>query len=166
MRFLILALTIFSTVSGTVSEKTDADGAELEKEIAAIVAGPQVTVVHFWAPWCSNCAAEMRADGWPKFVNGNPEVKVVFLSVWHQDQAGDRKLTAAGLGTQENFLARTHPNPASDRGKRLERFMGLPLGWVPSTWVFREGNLLYALNHGEMRFEMLQQMVKDGAMNW
>jgi hypothetical protein len=32
--------------------------------------------------------------------------------------------------------------------------------------VYRDGKLRYALNYGEIRFEMLQQMVKDAARSW
>ena len=163
MRLVLLAFAFITTLSGAVPEKPDTDASTLEKEIAAIVAGPQVTVVHFWAPWCSNCASEMTPDGWAKFVDENPKVKVVFLNVWHENQAGDRKLAAAGLGTQENLVARTHPNPASTGDGRLNSFLGLSLQWIPTTWVFRDGKLRYAINYGEVRFDMLQQMVKDAA---
>jgi thiol-disulfide isomerase/thioredoxin len=166
MRFFFLTLALMTTLSGAVSEKVVAESAALEQEIKGIVAGSHVTVVHFWAPWCSNCAEEMRPDGWPKFVNANTDVKVVFLSVWHQGQSGDRKLETAGLTKQENFIARTHPNPSSTREEKLNQFLGFPLGWVPSTWVFRDGKLRYALNHGEVRFAMLQQMVMDASRDW
>lgn len=166
MRLLLLAFAFVATLSGAVSEKADTGASALENEIAAIVAGRQVTVVHFWAPWCSNCASEMTPDGWVKFVDENPTVKVVFLNVWHERQSGDRKLAAAGLGTQENFVARTHPNPASTGDERLNTFLGLSLQWTPTTWVFRDGKLRYAINYGEVRFDMLQQMVNDAARYW
>ena len=141
---------------------------DVEKNVAAIVAGPQVTVVHLWAPWCSNCLHEMRPDGWAKFVDANPAVKVVFVAIWHKGQACGPKLAAAGLGkaTQTNFVALTHPNPSTMRGEQLSRFLGLPVGWVPTTWVFRAGKLRYAINYGEVRFGMLQQMVEDTGAAW
>jgi thiol-disulfide isomerase/thioredoxin len=167
MRFLLpaLTLTLLSPLSGAVSEKTLSEGAALEKEVGDIVSGSQVTVVHFWAPWCSNCKEEMRPDGWAKFVNENPAVKVVFINVWHGRQDPAPKLAAAELGAQENFLARTHPNETAG-GEKVDKFLGQPLQWVPTTWVYRDGKLRYALNYGEIRFEMLQQMVKDAARNW
>ncbi|MEO6005899.1 MAG: hypothetical protein ABIZ04_01210, partial [Opitutus sp.] len=75
--FLIASLT-FAFVFATRVTKADEASTAFEKELTAAVAGPQVTVVHLWAPWCSNCKAEMTADGWAKFVQGNPAVKVVF----------------------------------------------------------------------------------------
>lgn len=160
--FLALILAMFSTLG----VKADDAGAALEKEVSAIVAGPQITVVHLWAPWCGNCKAEMTPNGWAKFVADNPSVKVVFINVWNRGQDGAPKLAAAGLGAQKNFTAFTHPNPSSKRGEKLERFLELPISWIPTTWVFREGHLRYALNYGEVRFEMLQQMVKDAGAEW
>jgi thiol-disulfide isomerase/thioredoxin len=165
MRHLFVALALLTTLSGAVSEKTRVESTALEQEVAGIVKGSQVTVVHFWAPWCSNCKEEMRPGGWAKFVNENPAVKIVFINVWHSGQDPAPKLAAAQLGAQPNFLARTHPN-ASAAEERMETFLGQPLQWVPTTWVYREGKLRYALNYGEIRFEMLQQMVKDAAASW
>jgi thiol-disulfide isomerase/thioredoxin len=165
MRYLFLALTLLSTLSGAVSEKTLAESVALEKEVAEIVSGSQVTVVHFWAPWCSNCREEMRPDGWAKFVNDNAAVKVIFINVWHGRQDPAPKLAAAELGTQENFLARDHPNQTAG-AEKVGKFLGQPLEWVPTTWVYRDGKLRYALNYGEIRFEMLQQMVRDAARGW
>lgn len=143
-----------------------ADPGAVEAEIAAAVAEDAVTIVHLWAPWCPNCKAEMQPDGWAKFVRENPAVKVVFVNIWHADQDPAPKLAAGGLGGQPNFVALTHPNPSRKPGERLEQLLGFPITWVPSTWVMRKGRLRYALNYGEVRFEMLQQMVDDAARKW
>lgn len=138
----------------------------LEKQVATIAAGPQVTVVHFWAPWCPNCRAEMTPDGWAKFIVANPQVKFVFLNVWHKGQDPAPGLAAAGLGAQPNLLLLTHPNPARKKPDRMESFLGLPLTWLPSTWVFKEGKLYYALNYGEVRFDVLQRCLTDSLDKW
>lgn len=138
----------------------------LEAEVAAIAAGPQVTVIHFWAPWCANCVAEMHPEGWAAFIEANPEVKFVFLNIWHRDVKPAARLTEAGLGAQPNLLLRTHPNAASKGVERVNDFLGLPVNWLPTTWVFREGKQRYALNYGEVRFPMLQQMVDDSTGKW
>jgi hypothetical protein len=44
--------------------------------------------------------------------------------------------------------------------------MGLPVTWVPTTWVFREGRLRVAFNYGEIRFPVLQQLVDDARSEW
>lgn len=139
----------------------------LEMQVSELVAGPQVTVVHFWAPWCANCRAEMSPDdGWTKFIAANPAVKVVFLNVWHKGQDPAPRLATAGLGAQPNLLLLTHPNPSRLAADRLNTFLGLPVTWVPTTWVFREGKLRVAFNYGEIRFPVLQQMVDDTRNEW
>ncbi|MBX3737104.1 MAG: thioredoxin family protein [Candidatus Didemnitutus sp.] len=139
----------------------------LEQEVGEIVAGPHVTIVHFWAPWCPNCRAEMTPDGWTKFIGANPDVKFVFLNIWHRGLDPAPKLAAAGLGTQPNLKLLTHPNPTSKAGpERMNAFLGLPVTWLPTTWVFRAGRLRYALNYGEVRFDLLQTLVNDTNEKW
>jgi len=139
----------------------------LEQQVADLVAGPQVTVVHFWAPWCPNCRAEMGpADGWAKFIGANPDVKVVFINIWHKDKDPQPRLEAAGLGPQPNLLLLNHPNPSRLAADRLNSFLGLPLTWIPATWIYREGKLRVAFNYGEIRFPVLQQMVDDARNEW
>ena len=140
--------------------------ADLEKEITALVAGPQVTVIHFWAPWCPNCRAEMTPDGWAKFIGENPKVQVVFISIWHNGEDPTPKLSAAGLGSQPNLRLITHPNASRLASDRVTNFLGLPITWIPSTWVFRDGKLRVAFNYGEIRFPVLQQMVGDATNKW
>lgn len=137
-----------------------------EERVRALVAAPTVTIVHFWAPWCPNCRAEMGPEGWAKFLAANPEVQVVFVNFWHRGQDGAPALAQGGLGGQSNFLALTHPNPASKGTERTNTFLGLPVTWLPTTWVFRDGRMRYALNYGEVRFDVLQTLVNDARDAW
>ena len=145
----------------------DAPVASLEQEVSAIIAGEPVTVVHFWAPWCPNCRAEMDpATGWVKFLAANPDVKVIFLNIWHKGQDPKPRLEAAGLGAQPNLILLNHPNPSRLAADRLNSFLGLPVTWIPTTWVYRDGKLRVAFNYGEIRFPVLQQMVDDARNEW
>lgn len=143
-----------------------AEKAPLEHEVEGIIAGPQVTIVHFWAPWCANCRNEMRPDGWAAFIAANPHAKFVFINLWHRNQDPQPALIAAGLGAQPNLVLRTHPNPSKLSDDRVNDFLGLPITWLPTTWVFREGKLRAALNYGEVRFPMLQQLINDARADW
>jgi thiol-disulfide isomerase/thioredoxin len=153
-------------ISAVLLRAADAPVPPLEKQVADIIAGPQVTVVHFWAPWCPNCRAEMQPDGWARFIAANPNVKFVFLNIWHKGQDPQPKLDAAGLGPQANLLLLTHPNPSRLAADKLTSFLGLPVTWIPTTWVYRDGKLRVAFNYGEIRFPVLQQMIDDARDKW
>jgi hypothetical protein len=42
----------------------------------------------------------------------------------------------------------------------------MPLSWIPTTWVYKGGDLRYALNYGEVRFDVLQQFFADSTSEW
>lgn len=162
------ALTVFALLLAPLAAFAQAAPATdpVEAQVAELVAGPQVTIVHFWAPWCPNCRAEMTPDGWAKFIGANPDVKFVFLNIWHRGQDPAPRLRDGALGDQPNLLLLTHPNPASTQKDRLNQFLGLPVTWIPTTWIFREGRLRFALNYGEVRFDLLQTLVNDSRDAW
>ena len=93
-------------------------------------------------------------------------MKVIFISVWGSAENDMRLLEAQGLGGLPNFLALRHPNQARTRADRISSFMGMPLSWVPTTWVFKDGKLRFAFNYGEVRFPILQQLVADSLDSW
>ncbi|MBS0664135.1 MAG: thioredoxin family protein [Verrucomicrobia bacterium] len=137
----------------------------LEEEVAAAVRGPQVTVVHFWAPWCPNSRAELANHGWSTFLALNRDVKFIFVTVRSSDDCR-ALLHENGVGDQPNLVLRHHPNQVRRGDGVIQSFMALPLTWVPSTWVFCDGRLRYALNYGEVRFPLLQQLIRDAADPW
>ena len=58
-------------------------------------------------------------------------------------------------------------DPGPRRGDdKIKRFLDLPLSWIPSTWIFKGGDLHYALNYGEVRFDVLQQFLTDSNSKW
>jgi thiol-disulfide isomerase/thioredoxin len=157
---------LVALAAGVLLHAADSPLDPFEKEVAALIAGPQVTIVHFWAPWCPNCKAEMTPDGWAKFISANPTVKVVFINVWHKGQDPKPRLREAGLGPQANLQLLNHPNASRAAADRVNFFLGLPLTWLPSTWIYRDGKLRTAFNYGEIRFPVLQQMVDDAVNPW
>jgi thiol-disulfide isomerase/thioredoxin len=160
-RFLVL----FALLASFAAAAGQNPAAVLEREVTAAVQGPQVTLVHFWAPWCPNCKAELQDGDWSKFVNSHPQVKVIFITTWNNEQGVDM-LAKYGLAKQANFASYLHPNPSLRREDKVSSFMGLPLSWIPSTWIFKDGKLRYALNYGELRFAMLEQLVDDSSNAW
>jgi len=139
--------------------------ASVEQQIADATRSERVTVVHFWAPWCPNCRAELAGGGWSGFIERNPGVDFVFVTIWNAAD-GREVLEKSGVGAEPNFRLLLHPNGSRKRGEKVSEVMGMPISWIPTTWVFREGKLRYALNYGELRFPMLQQLVKDSSDSW
>ncbi len=139
--------------------------APAETQVAEAIKAPGLTVVHLWAPWCSNCLAEMKTGGWEKMVSANPETKFIFVSVWNSGEDGAAMLKKFGLGGQSNVIVAADPGPRRGDGK-LKRFLDLPVSWIPTTWVYKGGDLRYALNYGEVRFPVLQQFLEDSQNEW
>ncbi|MCF3650500.1 TlpA family protein disulfide reductase [Synoicihabitans lomoniglobus] len=145
-------------MSTTVLAETTA---EFEQRLADEVGKPGVSVVHFWATWCPNCWREHDNDGWKNFIEANPEVTVIFVSIWGSKENDAAELAKYGLGDQPNLKIMRHPNQARRGADRMVTLLGKEVTWIPTTWVYREGTQRYAINYGEVRFEMLQQMTDD-----
>src|SRR5215211_2728098 len=137
----------------------------IEQKIQHAIKSPQTTVVHLWAPWCSNCQAELKPGGWTKMINENPQVKFCFVSVWNDGQDGRALLHKFGIADQPNVTILADPGPRRGE-KKIKQFAGLPLSWIPTTWIYKGGDLRYALNYGEVRFPVLQQFLTDSQSEW
>lgn len=141
------------------------DAAAFEQQVALATQSDTITVVHFWAPWCPNCKAELSNGGWSTFIAANPNVSFVFITIWNPAD-GREVLEKAGVGAEPNFKLLLHPNGSKKRGEKVSELLGIPISWIPSTWVFRQGKLRYAMNYGELRFPMLQQCITDSSDAW
>jgi thiol-disulfide isomerase/thioredoxin len=137
----------------------------IEQQVSDVTKTPGVSVVHLWAPWCSNCLAELKSGGWPKIIKDNPEARFVFVSIWNAGDDGRAMLKRHEIGDQANVTIIADPGPRRGDGK-LTRFLDLPVTWIPTTWVFKGGDLRYALNYGEVRFDVLQQFLTDSMSEW
>jgi thiol-disulfide isomerase/thioredoxin len=161
MKRLLASLLLFAAVLPLRSAELD----PIEQQVAEAVKSPKVTIVHFWATWCGNCKHELVSGGWKDFLAANPDVKVIFVTSW-DPKPGAPELEKYGLGVQPNLTVLQHPNSSRKKETQMLSFMGLPMQWLPTTWVFRDNKLRYALNYGEIRFPMLQQMVTDSLDKW
>ena len=157
VRFLILIVLL---TAASLRAESPADQAVL-----AAIKSPEPTVVHLWAPWCSNCQVELKAGGWTKIVNENPQVKFYFVSVWNDGQDGRALLHKFGIADQPNVTILADSGPRRGENK-IKQFAGLPLSWIPTTWIYKGGDLRYALNYGEVRFPVLQQFLADSQSEW
>lgn len=134
---------------------------EFEQRLFREVSSKEITVVHLWASWCINCVNEHKDDGWKNFIEANPDIMFYFVSVWGSAEDDAAHLAQHGLGDQPNLKILRHPNQNRRGGQRVKELLGLPVTWMPTTWVFRDSRMRYAINYGEVRFDMLEQMLKD-----
>jgi thiol-disulfide isomerase/thioredoxin len=162
-RILIPALA--AALASFSARAADTPSALLEQQIASATQSGDVTVVHFWAPWCPNCKAELANGGWSGFIAAHPSVNFVFVTIWNATD-GREVLEKNGVGAEKNFQLLLHPNGSRKHGEKVTELLGLPISWIPTTWVFRDGKLRYALNYGELRFPTLDQLIRDSSASW
>jgi thiol-disulfide isomerase/thioredoxin len=159
MRRLLAAAILFTSPLHLLA------GSPAEDQLRDAIKEPGLSVVHLWAPWCSNCQSEMRSGGWSKMVKENPQTHFYFVAVWNGGEDGRAMLKKFEIGEQPNVTILADPGPR--RGpEKLSRFLDLPLSWIPTTWVYKGGDLRYALNYGEVRFDILQQLLADSVDEW
>ena len=143
----------------------DTPSSAIEQQVAAATKSGGVTVVHFWAPWCPNCKEELANGGWSGLIAANPKVNFVFVTIWNPVD-GRALLEKNGVGAEKNFKLLLHPHASRKRDEKVAELLGLPISWIPTTWVFRDGQLRFAMNYGEFRFPMLAQLIRDSSDSW
>ena len=136
-----------------------------EQNVLEAIKSSDLSVVHLWAPWCSNCQVELKSGGWLKTVKENPQVKFYFVSVWNNGEDGRAMLQKFQIADQPNVTILADPGPRRGDNK-IKQFAGIPLSWIPTTWIYKGGDLRYALNYGEVRFPVLQQFLEDSKSEW
>jgi len=74
----ILRLSVFAGALALTSLHAESPA---EQKVLEAIKSPGLSVVHLWAPWCSNCQAELKTGGWLKMAKDNPQVPFYFVSV-------------------------------------------------------------------------------------
>jgi thiol-disulfide isomerase/thioredoxin len=141
-----------------------AETSPAEQKVLEAIKSSDPTVVHLWAPWCSNCQVELKSGGWSTMVKDNPQVKFYFVSVWNSGEDGRAMLKKFEIADQPNVTILADPGPRT--GNKIKQFANMPLSWIPTTWIYKGGDLRYALNYGEVRFPVLQQFLDDSKSEW
>jgi len=157
----ILRISILATLIAVTSLRAESPA---EQKVLEAIKSSDLSVVHLWAPWCSNCQAELKSGGWLKMVKDNPRVKFYFVSVWNSGEDGHAMLKKFEISDQSNATILADPGPRGSN--HIKQFAGVRLSWIPTTWIYKGGDLRYALNYGEVHFPLLQQFLEDSKSEW
>src|SRR2546423_1558878 len=95
----ILRTSILATLVALSSLRA---ASEAEQKVQDAIKSPELSVVHLWAPWCSNCQVELKSGGWLKMVKDNPHVKFYFVSVWNDGGDGKSMMQKFQIADQPN----------------------------------------------------------------
>ena len=135
----------------------------VETRLRETIAREGVHVVHVWAPWCDNSLHELEPV-WAGFSRRHPAVTVSHVSIWADGDDGADVLREHGV---EGVDVHVVPGPKPEKVDRRMTLLGLPVSWIPTTWVFNRGGLLaYAFNYGEITAEHLARAVRDAHSDW
>src|SRR6202035_4174616 len=104
----LFRLLIFTTVLAATSLRAESPA---EQKILEATKSPDLSVVHLWAPWCSNCQAELKSGGWLKMAKENPQVKFYFVSIWNDGGGGRATLKKFEIADQPNVMILADPGP-------------------------------------------------------
>ncbi len=136
-----------------------------EEAVRAILATPGVHVVHFWAPWCQNSIDELPA--WHALLNEErPDATFAFVTAWNNGRSGREKMDNNGIPSDVVEITQADRGPSGIKELRRKEFLGLPMTWIPSTWIFRSDTLAYALNYGEASESTLRALIADAQRGW
>src|SRR6184192_19835 len=113
---LLFRLLIFATLLTATSLRA---ASPAEQKILEAIKSPDLSVVHLWAPWCSNCQAELKSGGWLKIAKENPQVKFYFVSIGNDGEDGRAVLQKFQIADQPNvtILADTGPRKVDNKSK-------------------------------------------------
>ena len=135
---------------------------DAERTVRDTIAEAGVHVVHVWAPWCGNSLNE-HGPVWSGFAERHPGVSLTFVTVWNDGASGADVLRAGGVEAAEVVV----PGPKPEKADRRLTFLGLPVSWIPTTWVFNRGGLLAtAFNYGEVSAEQLAHAIEGARSGW
>lgn len=149
------------TPAVAVEPSTDA-----ETRVQDIIAQDGLHVVHFWAPWCPNATSELDA-GWSDLITSNPNVSFTFVSIWDDGELARDQLDEYDIPGRVTTLQQPDLGPSDDESNRRKAFLGIPVTWSPSTWVFHNnGELAFAMNYGEMEMETIQTLLDATKHEW
>lgn len=140
-----------------------------EQRVLEIIEKPGIHVVHFWAPWCHNSIAELKS-GYYEVIEqfaDREDVTFTFVTIWTDGESGRHVLDRYAIPDHIEELLLPDFGPSDDHSQRRKSFLGLPISWTPSTWIYnRGGKLAFAYNYGELSAASLQELIESADSLW
>ncbi|MEL6616872.1 MAG: thioredoxin [Bacteroidota bacterium] len=138
---------------------------DAERAVADTVARGGIEVVVFWADWCGNSISQLER-GLADAIREHDDVGFTFVSLWASGASGEATLREHGIPERASVLAQPGVGQEAPKEDRDMRFLGLPVTWIPTTWVFRQGRLATAFNYGEVTREQLDSALAGARSDW
>lgn len=161
---LLLALIISVNLQAQMPEPAE-DWTETEQKVYDLISEDGYYVVHFWATWCHNSKNELEAEFWPELIREHEDVEFIFVTIRNDGREGRDMLRNYNI--PDRVIKLGQPEIGAFRNPRNRTFMSLPSYWTPSTWIFhKNGKLAYAINNGEVRKGLIDELLNDTKKNW
>lgn len=138
---------------------------DAERAVADAVARGGIEVVVFWADWCGNSISQLERD-LSGAIREHADIGFTFVSLWASGASGQSTLREHGIPDRAQVLAQPGVGQEAPKDERDTRFLGLPVTWIPTTWVFRDGRLATAFNYGEVTREQLDAAIEGARSSW
>ncbi len=139
---------------------------DTEHRVQALIEQDGLYVVHFWAPWCHNSRSELES-GWHRLVEENEDVTFVFITVFNDGDLGEATLRRYAIPERVHRFAQPDLGPSQVRANRRATFLGYPINWTPTTWIFhRNGRRAFALDYGEASVALMQMLLDSARTDW
>ena len=121
----------------------------------------------FGLPWCHNSMSEFREGVWNEIIEEHQDVTFIFVTVYNDGELGEATLTRHDIPEHIHTFAQPDHGSSRTRANRRRTFLGLPLTWTPTTWIFnRHGKLAFALNFGEVRPALMNALFDNVTTDW
>lgn len=138
---------------------------DTEKQVREIIEAGRIEVVVFWAAWCGNSISQLER-GLAEAIRHHDEVGFSFVSLWDEGRDGLDTLRAYGIPERARVFGQPGVGQDDPKEARRKDFLGLPVTWIPTTWVFRDGALAYAFNYGEVSRQQLDAAIEGVTSSW
>ena len=139
---------------------------ETERAVRDTVQADGVHVVVFWAAWCGNSISQLDR-GLAEAIEAHPDVSFTFVSLWDEGRTGEATLREHGIPRRAVALGQPGVGEDAPKEDRDKAFLGLPVTWIPTTWVLnRNGELATAFNYGEVTRRQLDDAIAGAQSGW